>query len=676
MRNKSLLVLLFLLSAPSAIASEPDYDFSGYPTIPADLARAKWGSSPGAEMLRASEIMRGEKPLKLFTYPGERDVFNNLPMGDTDTTRVDTDVYLNLDNEEGALHVETRITMVALADDVDFLEFYLEFPEMVELYSTPELDLEWTLENGVLELDFSQPLPVEEEVMITFKYKGVLDCEVKFMLPTCKLKGEWKYITHSQFLPYVGWVDDVFVGTMRLIVFGKDYLKYGAGGTGTFMGSKLLPEDEAKEIVFEHVFPTSLYAFSLAKFATVHSSWGELPISSTVRPGQLKTQGTILGLVQDILTFYSDIYTFYPWNNLDVVAMPNSFSGGFGPLSTVFVLKNTLDATWDNNSVYGAMQLLAHEIGHEWWGNLVEMADMSAIILSEGGAEFSSNLFFQHATGSRWPFIQNNMSYTFTVPHDQEPLMISPFIGGSPYYYQVAYQKGATVFDMLRLEIGDDLLLAGMKEVTEKYFMQYGYPQDLFDVLSDVSGTDLTYFYDQWLAGRGTILALVESDCREAKDGCRITLTQQPQEEQDFFRFNLPVHIELVEGKTEEIMVRVEDWTTVMEFDVKPEEVRRIWVDGLRQLARIWLPALPGDIDLSGIVDGADLVEMSFAYKANIVVQAEWGEYFFANPYYNELADIATNDGVGAIDGRVNEKDLDVLIGNLGETANQRGDNE
>jgi hypothetical protein len=664
MRDLLPALLVLLASFPAHATSSPVVTL---PRLPAEAAVHTWGDSADVDLLRAATPRVPSAPLYL-DYPGQRDVYTALPEGAFDVTRVDTDVYIDIDND-GVLTVTAKIVLVALEDSVKQIDFYLEFPEILEVSELNGLPLEYKKVGDILKVTFPVALPVEEEVELFFHYAGEMNCDVQFMLATCKLLGSWKYVTHSQFLPYLGGSGEMFTGDMTLWISGEDYTKWHAGGTGTFAGATVYPEEGVKAIRFQHLFPTGLYAWSASKMNTVHGSAGDIPISATVQNPQMGNVHNILSIVQDVLAYYSEIYTYYPWNNLDVVAMPNSFSGGFGPLSTIFVMKGILDATPDNNSIYGAMSLLSHEIGHEWWGNLVEMADSTAVVLSEGLAEFSSNLFMEQALGgSRYFFIENSMTYTYTVPHDEEPIMVSPFVYSSPYYYQVAYQKGAAVIDMLRLEIGDQAVLDGLKLMTETYFMEYAYPEELFEVFEEVSGQELDYFYDQWMAGRGAIRATVGATCSPGSSECRLKVMQKAANGQSFFQFNLPVRIYRRDGGTTELTMRVDDWEVEEILPVDANDVQRIVVDPRRQLARILRPALLGDVDLNGVVDGADLVHLSFAYQVNLVVASDWGEYFYANSRYHDLADMATDEEPGGYDGRVNQYDLDLYMVQMGNS--------
>ncbi len=668
--NRILLLLSLSLAAFASFSAEAAsfvQSVTGKPSLSAWQARKLYGDSPIASMLEAQEALRAEAtaPLK-FLYPGKRDVFDNLPPGDFDITRIDADVHLDLD-KVGQIEVEAVMRLVPLVDDLKKLSFSLEVPDVDEVT--------WdggpvTVDKGgdTIFLAFDAPLPFEQEVVLRFRYHGAMDCSVEFMLPTCKLEAAWMYVTHSQFLPQVFDYYEMFTGTMRIIVSGKGHQSWHAGGTGTYQGTLSDEVAGTRTIVFEHIFPTALFAFSAAPMTTLHGMAGDVPIAATGPGGLLGKMPTILAITQAVVEYYSNIFVAYPFNKLDVVAMPNSFGGGFGPLSSIFVVKSTFDIDPQGNSYYGAMQLVSHEIGHEWWGNLVEMGDMGSILLSEGLAEFSSNRFFEHAAGSRWPAVSNNMTYTYTVDHDQEPILISPYVYTSPYYYQVAYQKGASVIDMLRIEIGEEALLKALDAVTTKWFMKYATIQDLEAELEEATGKELDYYFKQWFEGRGILKADVTADCHTTSDVCRIRIEQIPGPSgQGAFKLTLPVYVDQAGQPGQTLNIQVDGWTTDVELPVDPAKVRRILLDPYRQIIRIWRPGLPGDVDLNGVVDGADIVEMSFAYQTNIVLAGDWGgDYFVPNYSYNELADVRDKNGEPGLDGRVTQTDLDVLLENFG----------
>jgi len=548
--------------------------------------------------------------------------------------------------------------VVPLKPDMLSLSFALEVPEVTEVTATPMPSKSFSAAWGELVLVFDQPLPVEQEIKITAKYQGEMDCSTQFMLPTCRLEGGIWYITHSQFLPMNGDYSDKFIGTMRIFISGKDYQARNVGGTGVFTGSIPHPGVGMNEFVFEHEYPTSLYAFSAGKFERVESEWSGIPLSLVLVQDQVKNSGALLGIAESVLSFYTDIYSPFPWGKLDMVEMPDSFSGGFGPPSTLMMAKFAFEAHPESDSYWSSMLLIAHETGHQWWGNLVDMADVSSVVISEGLAEFSSNLHFEKTTGSRYGFLQDSLSYMYTVPHDSEPFLISPFVASSQYYFQVVYYKGSQIFDMLRLELGEEVLLAALAEVVAQFGMQYATVEDLFYVIEQVSGVELDWFYSQWIEGKGYFRATLDGLYEDQSGTFHVAVSQDPEK---FFKFTLPLQFEHADGTTTTVKVFVEE--VKQEFEVPVEKpVVKVRPDPNRIQMRRFIPAVPGDLDLSGVVDGEDLVEMSFAYQMNVIMGPEWGSWFVANGRYDDLADLAGEEGPGDVDGRVDSEDLDVLM--------------
>lgn len=665
MRTTTFLAMNVFLFLAAGLTAPADARIPVVKRAPVNVVQQYDPDSYFVGLTMAAQALQNEAQMfQQFAYPGERSVYTKANLGPLDIIRMDVDVDLNL-SVEGVLAAETKVSMVAL-EETDSATFWLELPELVSLTADIEGTLDYTHQGDLIKITFDPPLEPEQEVELTFTYGGELDCETKFMLPTCRLSGGIWYVTHSQFLPTKYNFDDVFLGTMRIFVSGKNYDNYSAGGTGTFMGGIPHPESESTEFVFEHIFHTGLFAFSIGQFQTITGAWEDTPVSVVTLPKQASNAGSVIEIIQGVLGLYSDLYGQYPWNKLDAVTMPNSFSGGFGPASTIMMSKFAFEAAPGSNGYWGALMLISHELGHQWWGNLVEMADVPSIIISEGLSEFSSNYHFEQLTGSRWGFVDNGLSYMYTVPHDEEPFLISPYVHTSPYYYQVVYNKGSQVFDMLRTEIGEDVLLAALSQFVEMYSHEYASVFELFDVLQEVSGQDLGAFFEQWLEGKGYIKAELSGEYFP-DDG--IWRLRARQIKGPPFTFTLPVTIEHSDGSFSEHNVKIDSADADFELAVdKP--VLRVIPDPRRRQMRHLYAGLPGDLDLSGVVDGEDLVEMGFAYQVNIIMGEGYGSYFVSNPAYTGLADITSEDGPGDPDGQVDEMDLDLLMESVGQRLN------
>jgi len=140
--------------------------------------------------------------------------------------------------------------------------------------------------------------------------------------------------------------------------------------------------------------------------------------------------------------------------------------------------------------------LLAHEMGHMWWGDCVSVGDWRDVWLSEGFATYGEALYREYGYG-----MEDYHSYV------QSSLMGPAFGAGrnSTIYDpinlwgSITYEKGATVLHMLRHVIGDSLFFASLAEYRQTYEYSYAVTPDFIAVVESVSGQELDWFFDEWI---------------------------------------------------------------------------------------------------------------------------------------------------------------------------------
>ncbi|GEM_PF-2218372 len=662
--NLSFITTLLLAALPlcSANAAVPLPDLPPVPSVermqyaPPDLL-STWGAPEYLRAWARSTASLQKEARNTASMRSQQETYNSVKPSVFDLLRVDTVIDIDLEQTD-YLEVATDYTLTTVDNPVGNISFIRTLEEVVEVVSTTHL-ITYNLTGDYIKITFEPPLPLGEVAHLRIVAKGAPNSLGESMLPTIRLKGDIWYATHSRFMPMKNDNSDVFQGNMVLRVKGSEPTACGAGGTGKLVDVRMEQDGSRKIFTFEHSHLTGLYAFALSKFLRIESGtkWNTaVVVNAFYEP----SAGPLLGLMDDILDSYSQWYHPYLWGKLDAVQMPNSFSGGFGPLSTIMCYQSSF-ALDDDGGTYGPTQLFSHEIGHQWWGNMVEMADESSVYLSEGMAEFSSNLYFEKVFNSRWTFVSNNMAYIYTVNHDVEPSIISPFVYNSQYYYQIAYQKGACIGDMLRTELGEELLLDGLRVFMERYAQNFARVEDLFEVLEEVSGRSLQQFYDQWVLGRGHPRLFVASGYNREDQTTWLEIRQEPGTE---FTLTLPVRLELPDGTFQEVMVPVEGPVTTFSLPMEQPPVR-VQFDHRRKQLRRLVPLVKGDLDGNGTLDGRDLVEFSFAYGTDIVYGSGTNNYFIPNWLYDELADFVGTADPAKLDGMVNDSDYDVLMERL-----------
>jgi aminopeptidase N len=150
-----------------------------------------------------------------------------------------------------------------------------------------------------------------------------------------------------------------------------------------------------------------------------------------------------------------------------------------------------------------AEYIVAHELSHQWFGDLITCANWSNIWLNEGFATYSEALYYEELYGmSRyWTDMNSKISVAKSAVGT---LYRGDTSGvGSLFNSALVYRKGATVLHMLRHVLGDSLFFLSLQTYVADPQFRYGVAttEDFQDVCETVSGQDLGYFFQQWVYG-------------------------------------------------------------------------------------------------------------------------------------------------------------------------------
>jgi ABC-type transport system involved in multi-copper enzyme maturation permease subunit len=227
----------------------------------------------------------------------------------------------------------------------------------------------------------------------------------------------------------------------------------------------------------------------------------------------------------------------YPWENLRVTQFPGlagyaqgfpgniSFSEGIGYMSRP-VAKGADGYLEQEGALDVAFYIVAHEAGHQWWGNIVMPGKgPGGNIISEGLAEFSALMLLHHECGDdqaktlrrRW-----EKAYTEGRRADNER-SINRTDGTRPGDQVVTYNRAGFVFWMLRDLMGEEQMLAGLKAFVAKWRngvetpdgLDFPLIEDMVESLRPFAPDEVAFgvFVDQWIYGT----ALPELELGDAK---------------------------------------------------------------------------------------------------------------------------------------------------------------
>jgi aminopeptidase N len=149
------------------------------------------------------------------------------------------------------------------------------------------------------------------------------------------------------------------------------------------------------------------------------------------------------------------------------------------------------------------INLAAHELSHQWWGNSVTCVNWNHFWLNEGFAVFMSSAFKEFRFG-RDHYLKDietyHNAYQEVVKKGMDkPLIFQNWISPTSDDRTLVYYKGAYVLHLLREQLGEKAFWEGVKQYTSAYFGKSVISNDLRGVMEDVSGQDLRPFFAKWV---------------------------------------------------------------------------------------------------------------------------------------------------------------------------------
>jgi len=310
--------------------------------------------------------------------------------------------------------------------------------------------------------------------------------------------------------------------------------------------------------------PHANYLVSLVAgyFQSVEDKHNETPLALYVPPSDIAEAGNSFRDTKDIMDFYErDTGLPFPWVKYYQVMVQDFMEGGMENTSLTTLTETSLFTAATEN-LRSSQGLVAHEMAHQWFGDLVTCKDWSHIWLNEGFATYYALLYDGHKNGA------DSMLYgfyttarrIFSVSNDTGFIVNRTFDHPDDIFGILPYQKGSFVLRMLRAQLGEDLYRRCIKTYLERH--QYGnvVTGDLSAVIEELSGRSYDQFFDQWVYhAHYPELAAVYSWDENAKLA-KISLRQKQALSEDVLLFNFPLTVAF-NGKSG----RVEKTITVKE---------------------------------------------------------------------------------------------------------------
>jgi aminopeptidase N len=278
------------------------------------------------------------------------------------------------------------------------------------------------------------------------------------------------------------------------------HLKAGSNGILTKIASI---DEEHHRYEWKSKYPTAYYLISLAiADYSEYSYYVKLSQSDSVffqnylynRPGYLEANKSAIDETADFLRLFSQKLGEYPFKDEKYGHCVAPLGGGME------------HQTMTTLSSFG-FALVAHELAHQWFGDLITCATWQDIWINEGFASYGEYLAIDslrsHAEAIDWlksahTLAMSNPGFSVFIPVDEV------FSESRIFNYSITYRKGAAIIHMLRYEINNDAIFF---QILKKFLTDFKFRNatgtDFLNTVNTLTGKDYTWFFDQWYFGKG-----------------------------------------------------------------------------------------------------------------------------------------------------------------------------
>jgi aminopeptidase N len=422
---------------------------------------------------------------------------------------------------------------------------------------------------------------------------------------------------------------------------------------------------------FDHQHVTYLMMVAVGDYEVHETSWRKVPVTYWSPPGRMADVKRTLGRTPRMMTLFSKLTGYdYPYPQYAQVFVQDFIFGGMENTSattltdTAIIDASAAPETWMDG-------LVAHELAHQWFGDLVTCRDWSHGWLNEGFASFLETVWKRAADGLEEEAYYRMGQHAAYLAEDggsyRRPIVCKEYIEPIEIFDRHLYQKGASVLHMLADHLGEDLFW----ECVSHYLKQHAYgsvvTDDLRRAIEDVTGRNLEWFFDQWVHHGGHPVLRVTA--KREKKGLAITVeqTQKTDDMTPLFRFDVDVRVQTAKGAVER---RLEIREARQTFHLEPKGkvgwvafdpgAHVLWAGEVKQSPEAWAKALVSDPDAATRVRAARALAKVASPAATDALAAGLSEdalWFVRAECAKGLAGIATKAARDALLAETQQED-------------------
>lgn len=425
--------------------------------------------------------------------------------------------------------------------------------------------LPFSHDDSDLDISFDPPLPAGQSAAIEIRYAFTNPVDGLFWSPElpdwedgrrpAQIHTQGQPETNSYWFPTHDSPNER-LATELIVTVPEPYIVSGNGR----LASK---ESSGGRTTFHWVqdkpHPAYLVSLIVGQFDVVDvaPAGSSIPMPVYVPKGLAHQVEQTYGMTAEMLDVMAQAWDEpYPWEQYAQLVVWNFLAGG---------MENTSATTMYDTAILDAKSLqdadleglIAHELGHQWFGDLITCNSWSDIWLNEGFATYTESIWFEHSDGYDAGYLYDTWRNMRSVSRRdvvrsesdaERPGMVSREYEHPDDVFRKTsnpYSKGASVLHMLRVRMGDDAFFTGLAEYVDRFKLDTVETADFRKIMEDVSGLSLEQFFEQWAHRPGTPDLKVRAKWSQSDSTLNLTVEQSQHigPKAPAYAFDLPIHI-------------------------------------------------------------------------------------------------------------------------------------
>ncbi len=294
-----------------------------------------------------------------------------------------------------------------------------------------------------------------------------------------------------------------------------------------------------------------LFFMGMGDYAIVKDSYKGKEVSYYVEKKYEPVARRIFGNTPEMIKFFSEKLNYeFPWPKYSQIVGRDYVSGA---------MENTTATLHQESAYQDARQLseenrwesvIAHELFHHWFGDLVTAEGWDNITVNESFADYGEYLWFEYKYGKdkAEEHRVKSMNEYLLSGSDNKNLVRHHYADKEQVFDAVSYNKGGLILHMLRNYLGDDAFFKGLNIYLNTNKFKTGEAGQLRLALEEASGRDLTWFFDQWYYGSGQPNLTI--DYNYDQPGVAKVIIKQTQKSGKIFMLPMAIDVYIGENKT------------------------------------------------------------------------------------------------------------------------------